>query len=96
MTKSLFEFFEKNDNAEDEGLLRLINKGLEVNSDRQQTFWDDFLNVMTADPEKTSELLEISREVISKWRPKIKKMVEKVKEKNKNYKKKNKMLDTGV
>lgn len=84
------------DDENEDDLLRLITKGIEIRPDRKdgKTFWDDFLSVLTANPEVTAKLLNIRKESISTWRSKINKLLPRVKEATKEKHRKNTMLST--
>lgn len=68
----------------------MILRGLELRPDRSdgQTFWDDFIDLMSQNSSEAAELLGITSDVISRWPQKIRKIVEKVRKQNDGERKK--------
>ena len=62
--------------------LKFIRRGLELRPDNKggRTFWDDFTDLISSNPDLASELLEIPREKVSKLRKEISNLVEKAKD----------------
>ena len=74
----------QDDEVNDEQAKNVILRGLEIRPDRTEgnTFWDDFVAVISNNGEGASRLLGVSSDVISGWSNKIKTAVKKVREDN--------------
>ena len=77
--------------VQEERFLNFVKKGLELRPDGKggRTFWEDFTDLVSANPDMASEFLGIPRDMISTLRPKIKSMVERITEENRKAKGKN-------
>lgn len=68
----------------DDMAMSIIKRGLEIRPDRADgdTFWDDFINVISNNSESASRLLGVNSSVISKWTTRIRKAVDEVRDQN--------------
>ena len=94
------DFWDKknaSDSYLDQAAMQVISKGLEIRPDRTDgdTFWDDFIAVISNNSEGASKLLGVNRDSISKWTQRIREGLKRNKENNSSEISKDNMLQTG-
>lgn len=74
----------RNASEVDEKAKQVILRGLEIRPQREdgQTFWDDFISVISNNGENAAALLGVTSDVVSKWSSKIRDIVDKVRDEN--------------
>jgi cobalamin biosynthesis Mg chelatase CobN len=82
----------------DEEAMQIISRGLEVRPDRTDgnTFWDDFMSVISNNSEGASKLLGVNRDTIAKWNQRIREGLKRIREENAAKDSKDNMTQTGT
>jgi hypothetical protein len=81
----------------DDQAMSIVLRGLEIRPDRTDgnTFWDDFINVISNNSEGASRLLGVNRDVIAGWSSKVRKAIDRVREENSSSEERANMIQTG-
>lgn len=83
-----------NESQQNSKSLNIVRSGLNMRKKDCGNFWDDFI-YLCGNAEAMSELLDVPKEKITKWRYSINKVVDQVKDLDSNKKIKKKVFKTG-
>ena len=84
---------------EDPHFEELIKRGLSLSSDRDNSVWDNLLNLINSDRENLASLLGVREEALGRAAGNISKILSKVRDKEISHdkrRKKSMMLHTGI